>query len=167
MDPVRAIARTRRGCQINALRPIKLAIQVSRLDRSVYQFHARTHARHDTHTTRTFQHTHTTHTLYHTHWAIYIRDSCYYKKFRGFHTPQAPRVLVHIIHPVDLARPDRTHLVAVHFEGAYRLPLFLREAILMLAPDHETFPTLNPIVPYYLYLCVLPFSLVQFILYQF
>jgi len=77
--------------------------------------------------------------------------------------PQNLHVPVHIMHPLDLARHDRTYLVAVHFEGAHPLPLLLREAILMLAPGHKTFPMLNPIVPSYLYLCVLLFSFMQFV----
>ena len=52
-DLVRAVARTRRGCQINPLRPSRLATPVSRLDQSVVHFHARTYACHVTHTTRT------------------------------------------------------------------------------------------------------------------
>ena len=71
------------------------------------------------------------------------------------------------MHPLDLARPNQTHLVAIHFEGAYRLPLFLSEINPMLTLGPNTFHQLDPIVPSYLYLCVLVFSFVQFTLYLF
>ena len=61
--------------------------------------------------------------------------------------PQTLHGPLHIMHPLDLARPDRTHLIAICFKGAYSLPLFLKEAILLLAPGLDTFYQLNPIVP--------------------
>ena len=59
------------------------------------------------------------------------------------------------MHPLDLTRPDRTHLVTIRFEGAYRLPLFLREVNLMLELGLNAFHQLNPIVPHKLNVCVL------------
>ena len=64
------------------------------------------------------------------------------------------------MHPLDLVQPYRTHLVTACLEGAYRLPSFLWEVNPTLALGLDTFPKLNPNVPYQLYLCVLIFIFV-------
>ena len=86
---------------------------------------------------------------------------------RDLFTPQAPRAPVHLSHPLNLARHDRTHLVAIRFKGAYCLPPCLKEAILLLAPGHKTLPQLTPIVPHFPNLCVLVNYFIYFILYLF
>ena len=67
MDLVRANARTRRGCQINPLRPSRLAFLVSHLNRSASHLHTCAHAFHDTRIL---------HTLQHALWDNHIGDSC-------------------------------------------------------------------------------------------
>ena len=68
---------------------------------------------------------------------------CYYKRYRGLHSPKTRHVLFRIMRPLHLAQTYWTHLVAVWFEGAYGLPLFLKEVILTLTSGLKTLNKLN------------------------
>ena len=95
-DLAHSVPQSRRGLQNNSVHHIRLAIPVSRLDRSEYHFHAYTYTFHDAHTTPT-------HTLGQSRWELVLA-----KKIAGplplpnsactlpYHAPARPRT----------ARPD-------------------------------------------------------------
>ena len=92
---------------------------------------------------------------HHTHWDNHAGDSRYHKGFRGLYTPQALRAPVNSTRPLNFAKLDRTHLVTIHFKGAYSLPSLLEKAIQLPAPGPNTLCELAPImVLHYLRVCV-------------